>query len=304
MRLLFMTFANSHTGYGHLFRSLALARTALARGHAVTIAGDRQPADLPWIPARYNFQPDLQMALDTIKPDWLIVDVPDPLPGWIRQTAKCRVCALNGIGYNQAEGLDLRVIQGSKNVRLPGKQDGVPTIKGIEYVILRPELARYKGLPRSNEDVFVWGGGSDVMGLLTRFPIACPGTFATLILGDMTPIYPMAYGPTCTAVRVKADGLEMLEWMAGSQRAVVAMGMCIYELLYLGIPSYVFNSSALHLRFAEPLAEAGLIKLWPGIGLPGDREIKEFVNQPFEMPGETGIDLEGARRVMEAIENF
>lgn len=50
LRLLCLCYCNKNTGFGHFFRSLALAQTAQQRGHDVTIAGDRRPSNgLPFI---------------------------------------------------------------------------------------------------------------------------------------------------------------------------------------------------------------------------------------------------------------
>ena len=303
MRLCFTVFANKFTGYGHHYRSLALARTAQQRGHEVFVASDRQSPDgLYHIPTKYNDPASLALALEVAKPDWLIVDVPDPFPAWIREMAKCKVAALNGIGYNQTEGLDLRVIQGHKDVELPGKQDGVPTVKGIEYVILRPEIQKYKGAART-EDWLCWGGGTDPLGLLPRFTVACPGWFAVLIASPMIPV-PIVTSPTHAVVRMNEGCTDIFGWMASSKASCVSFGMVVYELLYLNTLIYAFASTPLHLRFAQPLAKQGLIKLWPKVGLPSKEEVRAFLEQDFEVPQETGIDLNGATRVMEKIEDF
>lgn len=303
MRILSYFFANPSCGYGHWFRSLALAQAAQARGHTVFVAGDRQPSPgLTHIPTVYNDPVSFARALQLAQPDWVIVDVPDPLPAWIRGIAKCKVAALNGIGYNQNEGLNLRVIQGHKDVELPGKQDGVPTIKGTQYVILRPDLEKYKGIVKGS-DWICWGGGTDPLGLLSRFTLACPGWFAVLIASPMIPA-PIVTSPTHAVIRMNEEGTGVFGWLAGSQASCISFGMIAYELIFLGVPVYAFASTPLHLRFAQPLARRGLIKLWPTVGLPGKEEVRAFLSEPYEMPEETGISLDGAANVMEAIEGY
>lgn len=271
VKILCLVYANRSTGYGHWFRSLALAQTAQQCDHTVTIAGDRRPSNgLPFIHLHDLSPGALVMALQATKPDWLIVDLPGDLPEWIRELTKCRICTLNGIGYNQADGADLRVIQGVDDVDLPGPQDKVPVLKGIEYVILRPEIEQFKGLARSPEDWFVFGGGADVLRLLSRFTVACPGWFATLITSPMAPA-PLIVSPTHTTIRLKEESADIFGWMSASGRGCVAMGMCVWELLAVGpIPTYVFSATTLHLRFAEAMARHGLIKAWPTVGLPSN----------------------------------
>lgn len=304
LKLLFLVYCSKKTGYGHYFRSLALAQTAQQRGHDVTIAGDRRPSNsLPFIHLHDLSPGALVMALQATNPDWLIVDLPGDLPEWIRELTTCKIAVLNGIGYNQnEEGLDLRVIQGSRDVELPGEQDNVPTIRGIEYVILRPEIARYKDVVKT-PDVLVWAGGSDAMGLLSRFVTVCPGWFATLVVSPMSPT-PLVISPTHTRIRPNPDTDEMLEWLAGSQRAVVAMGMIIYEAIWLGVKVHCFNATKLHLAFSRPLDKLGLLKSYPAVGLPTKGEMRAFLEEDFELLKETGLDLLGSQRVMEAIEKY
>jgi spore coat polysaccharide biosynthesis predicted glycosyltransferase SpsG len=302
MKILVYCFVNSSTGYGHWYRSLALAQAAQQRGHAVYVASDRQPPPgLTHIPTRYNDIGSFATALNIVKPDWLITDIPHDPPMWIRTLAKCKILTLNGIGYNQADGADLRVIQGVADIELPGPQDKVPVLKGLEYVILRPEIAKYRDIPKG-QDTFVWGGGADMLGLLNRFVLACPGTFATLIVGDMTPA-PLVSGPCHSVVRVKADSLDMFEWMAGSKAACIAMGVAAWELSYLGLETTVFSATPLHLIFAQGMAKAGLIKAWPEVGLPGNEEMRDFIRSDFEITGQPP-DLLGPKRIMEALEGY
>lgn len=302
MKILSLVYCSKKTGFGHWFRSLALAQTAQQRGHEVTIVGDRHPPnDLPFIHLHDLSPGALVMALQATKPDWLIVDLPGDLPRWIRELTPCRICTLNGIGYNQADGANLRVIQGVADVDLPGPQDKVPVLKGIEYVILRPEIEKYKGMARS-QDWLCWGGGADILHLLTRFTVACPGWFATLITSPMAPA-PLIVSPTHSVVRLNEESTDIFGWMAGSRAACVAMGMCTHELVYLGIETYCFNASELHLRFAKGMERAGLLKTWPAVGLPSNQEIKEFLSTPFRITGERPDGL-GAVRVMEAIEDY
>jgi hypothetical protein len=253
------------------------------------------------IPAKYNDPVTFARALMAAEPDWLIVDIPHTPPDWIRGLAKCRICTLNGIGYNQNDGANLRVIQGVADVDLPGPQDKVPVLKGLEYVILRPEIEKYKGMVKGT-DLMVWGGGADPLNLLQRFNLACPGKFATLIVSPMAPA-PVIIGPCHATIRLNEESTDIFEWMGGSRGLVCAMGMICMEAAYLKLPQWVFSFSPLHLRFARGLERLGLIKMWPEVGLPSNEEIRAFVEEDFEPWGEPP-SLDGAVNVMKAIEDF
>lgn len=299
LKLLFVVFCRRETGYGHWYRSMALAQTASQRGYSVTIAGDRNPGDLPYSPIGYNDPVSYKQVIEATKPDWVFVDLPGVLPAWVRSMTPGKICTLNGIGYNQNDGADLRVIQGMADVELPGEQDKVPVLKGREYVILRPELQQYKGAGRGDETV-LWGGGMDVLGLHSRFFAACPGRFAVHLISEMI-LLPLLNGPTQTCIRVR-DG-SIMGWIASSRAFVTAMGMVCWEAAYLGLPQWVFSASDLHLRFARAMDKGGLIKAYPTIGLPKtNEEFRGFIDSSFMPTGEPP-DLDGARRVLEAIEN-
>src|SRR6185503_19899780 len=88
--------------------------------------------------------------------------------------------------------------------------------------------------------------------------------------------------PTHTTMRLNDESTDIFGWMAGSGKACIAHGMAAWELTYLGIPTHAFSATPLHLRFAEGMARRGLIKAWPTVGLPSNKEIKAFLSEPFE----------------------
>jgi spore coat polysaccharide biosynthesis predicted glycosyltransferase SpsG len=306
LKILHYTFCRTETGMGHFFRSLALAQTAIQRGHTVFFASDRTPPyPFGFILTAYRDKFSLISALQLASPDWLIVDMPDPLPEWLRELADeagCKICTLNGIGYNQnGDGADLRVIQGLESVDLPGEQNRVPVIKGVEYIILRPELAKYLGEARG-EETMVWGGAADVMKLHQRYFAACPGRFAVHIISDMI-APPILNTPTQTYLRLKGDE-SIFGWLASSKALVCAFGMITWEAAFLGLPIFSFSATELHLHFALAMERAGLIRTWPGVGLPGnDDDFRAFISEDWQPTGERPT-LDGAVNVMKAIENY
>jgi spore coat polysaccharide biosynthesis predicted glycosyltransferase SpsG len=304
MKILHYVFANKDTGLGHWHRSLALAQTARQRGHIVNIASDRTPPyPFGFILTAYRDKFSLISALQLASPDWLIVDMPDPLPEWLRELADeagCKICTLNGIGYNQNDGSDLRIIQGVADIDLPGLQDRVEVLKGIDYVILRPEIAKYQN-ESSGQDTLVWGGGMDVLGIHKRFFSVCPGRFAVHILSDMI-APPILNSPTQTYLRLSGESESIFGWIASSRDIVAAMGVIAWESAFLRRPIKVFSASPLHLVFAQGMERAGLLRAYPQVGLPeDDKELREFLDEPFEPTGQPPDD-KGAERIIEAIE--
>ena len=138
----------------------------------------------------------------------------------------------------------------------------------------------------------------DRMGLLEQFSRVYPEDEADLFVVGMTPSPRVGVRHV---VDSSVNDMAFLGRIAGSRRAVVAMGMIVFELVYLGIQTHCFNATDLHLLFSQGMARHGLIKAWPEVGLPGDEEFKDFLSEPFEITGR-GPDLRGAARVMREIE--
>lgn len=302
LKLLFYVFAQEETGLGHWYRSLALAQATQGRGHCVTIASNREPLKrINYIQTHYLEPGDYVQAIQATRPDWLIVDLPHTPPAWIRKMYEGKIVTLNGIGYNQNDGADLRVIQGAISVDLPGEQDKVPTLKGLEYIILRPEIAKHKGIPRG-EFSLIWGGGVDSIGLLQSFADWFPEERAFFIVADMTPI-PILKSPSHWLLKLNQDSDDLFWWLGRCKKLITAMGMIVPEAAgYLGVPTYVFNASELHLSFAKAMEEAGLIKAWNDVGLPSEEAVRTFIDTPYEINKDKMLDNLGAERVMIAIE--
>lgn len=299
MRLLFYVFCSPQTGFGHFYRSMALAQVASDRGHTVYIASDTRPSNnVIWLSVKYDFPPSLEYALDFVKPDWLIVDLPDTLPAWIEDMATCKICVLNGIGYDQANNVALRVIQGVGDLELPKGVDLSNTVMGVDYVIIRPEIERFKKCTKNNK-IFVWAGGNDVTGLLPRYEQVCSDWVSTLIVSNITPV-PGATGQNHTVIKPQSS-LDIFKWLASSKRAVVNMGMIVWEALFLGIKVHCFNASKLHLTFSQAMDRQGLLKSYPAVGLPDNEQMRKFLEQDFEIKGKRP-DLKGGERVIKEME--
>lgn len=300
MRILHYVFCSKETGYGHWFRSMALAEATLDRGHIVYVLSDRRPDNRGiWIHGEYNNRLALAYALSIVKPDWLVVDLPDTLPSWVEDMATCNICVLNGIGYDQANNVALRVIQGVADLELPKEMNRANTVIGTDYVIIRPEIKRYRNRAK-NADFFVWGGGNDHLGLIDRFG-SVGRDWSALIAQSPMIKEPEQVNGNHQIVQSESP-LDMFGWMARSKRACVAMGVVAWELAYLHVPTFVFSYTDLHLTFAQGMARHELIQAWHKTGLPeNDQDFYHFLTYPFEITGRPP-DGQGAMRIVKLME--
>ncbi len=295
MKILFYVFANALTGWGHWHRSIALLNEARRQGMTVALASNR-PVDVHtgYYTVKYQNFPDFREAVAAFQPDWIIVDLPGQLPKWIADFNQCRICTLNGVGYNQTTSVDLRVIQGVCH-NLPEDEQ---TVSGAEYVIIRPiiaELAQSEYEPVRK--YAVWGGAADRLKLLQTTVSYLPHDMSFLLATRLItpPVTPSTYKT------IMVSGEEIFRYLTLSQKVISAMGMMAWEVACLGLPGYYFSLTPLHLKFAQGMEQCGLIKAWPETGLPSRSEFAAFVTTPFTVAAQNRPDGQGASRVLAEI---
>jgi len=282
MKVNFLCFANNETGFGHWYRSVALAKHIRNQGSQVTIIGDRVPPDnllchrVPFGDQTIWRGPLSQQC------DWLVIDLPDEAPDWIYdhcQQSNIKTCVLNGVGHQVGDRADLRIVQGL------GREE----YSGVDYIILRKSVFEAKAIRRPIMDWFVFGGAADKMGLTKRFPDFQKMSF-TISDQDWQ----------------AGDSHDNGFLVAASQcrRACVAMGMTVWELAAMGIPTYVYSLTAQHLSFAKKMAGAGYIRAHRQVGLPDtEMKIRDFLGQPFTPSGRP-IDGRASERILDLMQTL
>ncbi len=277
---------------GHKYRSEALRKEAVAYKHNIATVGDI-----------YRHKPV----------DWLIADVirweeiPEELVELCHKQ-HTKIALLNGVGHKIEEG----------------QADFVWIQDKPERVILRRELFQNpwynrKIIRRHNRRWwFVFGGATDSMGLLPAFVDAMEHN-AWLVTTELTPDYShiTTYWDAALHGKTKekghsvwqnpikmADDNDLFSHMYIVQNACVAMGMTAWEFAAIRKHTYVFSISEEHLHFAQNMADMGLVKAYPKVGIPSAQEIKDFlVEWPrYRMNKKYAPDGNGATRLLMALE--
>ena len=128
---------------------------------------------------------------------------------------------------------------------------------------------------------FVYGGGFDTLNLRRVF-------IDRWITDDFT--MPVSSG-------------NFLEYSLDCNRACLAMGMIVWELLTIGLKCYVFSSSQKHLEFAQRMNKARLIRAYDRVGLPKNKdEFKDFLGGGFEMNEGLVPDGKATERIFDLME--
>ena len=282
LRLATLCFAGHAYGYGHLYRSQALANTARQMGYTVFEISNYPIFSEYWI-SEHDIA-SLHAALVRIKPDWLIIDLPT-ISREISITAHelgIKTCFLNGVGHQlETELADLVWIQ------------DMP-----ERIILRPKFTNHK----TDTEWFVYGGGADELGLLPCFSKAMPDVTAYLIDTNLT-----SYSANIVQSRlhelVRPDNIQILDYMQHARRAVLHMGMNAWELAALGKSIYLFSRDEGHLYFAQHMAELNLALAFPRVGLPEVDELRNFLATDFTPSGKKPDGL-GAQRLLKELKDY
>ncbi len=295
MKVAILVYKNKDVGYGHWYRSMALADELEDNGHDVYILGNVMFSDL----SRHYFQvrmgeiDDLYHALHLLKPDWLVIDLQSDPEQYVYDLCAefgTKTLLLNGVGRERESKADLAITQGY----------GKGKYSGAEYVILRREIFEMRDSIPRGKNWFVFGGGTDRIGLASAFSDCMGSSFANIIITDFSK---QNYKPKNQSNHLiyKSSGNEILPLMAMSGKACVAMGMTAWELSVFKIPIYAFSISEGHLRFAKAMEERGLLKAYPEVGVPGKKEFLRFMRSEFQSTGNPPDEM-GAWRVVKLME--
>jgi len=274
--------ANQDTGYGHYHRCRALAFELVKIGHETYFVGDVQPR-VPGV--RYLSawrDEDVLYHLEGLLPHWVIVDTPDDTPEWV-YSGRWAVCAIDGVGQPNSQKADLIISQGL----LEGEY------AAPKYLMLRPELDFVETSHRQREWV-VFGGGFDEIGLCQTFSYALPDQTALLVASRLKSLEKAAKH----YVNFSTADAHIMSICGTGKKACLAMGMTVWEMLYLKVPCWVFSKTERHLESAKKMSD--WLHYWPEVGLPEKQRFADFLSLP-PIVTKCPLDRQGARRVAELI---
>lgn len=228
-------------GLGHLLRSAALGRVLKQRGHRVRLV----------VPSGEKIAPLSDAPNDDGEPSLHIIDLPYDAGDFVRNARALGVGVL-ALDYHGDAAPDLSIcLFDDSGVPAEGRR-----AVGLDYAIIRPEIAEY-GLCPQGDGVLVMIGGGDLrnQGPAAARDLAAKGNHVTLIRG-----------PLCSD-RTGEDGYvtltnpdDLAKRMAGCAWAVSNGGTSMLEFMNLGKAVQVIPQTKQEQRFAEGiLARGGLL---------------------------------------------
>lgn len=282
MQVGFIVNASAESGYGHYHRCRALSYELIKMGCTPIFVGDIQP-DVPGVRWNSAFnEGTTRYWLETMFIDWLVVDLPGETPDWV-YSPKWKTLVIDGVGQPNTERADLIISHGFEGEYCAPK-----------YVMLRPELHHVWKAHAPLCEWLVFGGGYDVMGLCQRFTDAMPEAPAHLTASSFQKPVERSKKHSISFTEANANIPTMYSL---AEKACLAMGMTVWEMLAIEVPCWVFSRSERHLESAKKMGD--FINYYPQIGLPKtDKAFVNFLSKPAKKK-KPPIDFEGARRVAE-----
>lgn len=196
---------------------------------------------------------------------------------------------------------------------------------GLDYVLLRPEFARWRGWRRETPPVarrlLVMLGGSDPANVTPRVVRALSqcglaGLEVRVVVGPANPrrgdvesaidAASAALGGEAD-VRLLADPGDLSEWMAWADLCVTAAGSACWELAFMGLPSLAIVVAENQVRSVVAAERAGLlVNLGRQEGLDEARladaiqglAVDTAARERFSLRGRELVDGRGVERVL------
>lgn len=283
MKLLAFYIIGHGSGYGHMYRSRELMRTARAQGHDTAIVCNDHSTT--YYVNDWDDIENIRYALVDFRPDWVLVDLPVNL-AWIKELAHqygAKVCLLNPVGLTTTD-------EEYANADMVWRQDSAQTI------ILRPEFISAVPYSAEAREWYVFGGAEDLLDVGGMFIKAMPDRTAWIVETKLTiPNY--APGNKHRVVHPEGD---ILQYMQRANRACLHCGVSAWESAALGLPTYLFSKTEDHLATARKLQSLGLALAWDDLGVPNKKDLREFLLMPFRPSGERP-DGKAAQRLLDKL---
>ncbi len=281
MQVMFYVLKNKETGLGHWVRCQALNEKLLAMGYQTFFPHDNASVELS--------EMEYRLGVTSTQANWIIIDLPGKLPDWLFNV-KANTLVIDGIAQPAKDKATLIISQGLK-----GKYHAP------EYLILRDDITNWERKPIFNW--FVFGGYADSLHLWDAMINLYPEqVFVRPMYHSISQVYEY-YNQIIEFSNKSPIQGNVFSGMCMCDKAVVHMGMTVWELAYLGIPTYVISRTKEHLKSALEMQDAGYCLAWPTVGLPDREELKGFLETDF-VPHGKPFDAKGIERIVKLMETI
>lgn len=312
---------SSHArGMGHLFRSLTLAAELRSRGHSVRFLANDHPNSLRIIRER-GFDVALYDLAAVTGWEEAFVDPAGPSPIWINDrlnTRRSHSETIKGLGAklvtfdDRGDGAELADVNicalvFEKTEDLRGKDVRL----GVEYMILNPEIERYRRVRQGLASILVTLGGADTYGVTVRvakwlsskpFPV-------TIVTGPSFQHMAELEEVVSTAAPDRFKLLSQVPSLAAEMYrhdlAITGGGVTPFEACAAGLPCVVIANEPFEIPVGRALEQLG-VAFFAGHHSEFDLGTLEKAI-PIRRMSETAmtkVDLGGVDRVADLLERL
>lgn len=259
--------ASHPRGMGHLFRGLALAQALEQRGCVVRIYANEdigahrvlESSGLPWaaVPLRAD---DQRWIAARVRADKVRVWIDDCFETSLAHAQAIQAAGIRRVTFSDrgsgAALADLHIcaVQLGEESEPAGRR----VLRGLQYLVLDPEVARHRRLRTELRRIVVSMGGSDTYGLTTEVMRALAGRRmpATVVLGPGF-VHEAELAAVAQGFEIKRSVGSLPAEFARHDLAITAGGMTPFEANAAGLPCIVVGAEPWEERAGRMLAALG-----------------------------------------------
>jgi spore coat polysaccharide biosynthesis predicted glycosyltransferase SpsG len=307
---------SSHArGLGHLFRSLNLARELQRRGHGVTLLVNDDAASLRVL--REHGHAPLVVDLRDLSGGWertlaarhgFSVWIDDRLDTDAAHAAHVRAAGIALVTFDdRGSGAALADLHVAALAFESGQLVGKRVLRGVDYLILNPDLARYQRLRGAPGSLLVTLGGSDTYGATVKVvgQLVARGLDATVVVGPAFAHRQALNAVLTDAFKLRVGVPSMAEEMSRHELAITGGGITPFEANATGLPCLVVANEDFEIPVGRELARLG------GALFAGHHEAIDLSALDSPLPlermsraGMAKVGLGGTARVVDALEGL
>jgi spore coat polysaccharide biosynthesis predicted glycosyltransferase SpsG len=299
---------------GHLFRALNLADGFRERGWPLIFLVNSDGAAAHNIEARgyrYEFVPlgtPNGWELEAVRRLGIRLWINDRLNTDIDHARRLKSVGLPLVTFDdRGEGARLADVNVAALVfDQEGSLPGARVLRGPEFLILDPEIARYRRVRKHIGSTVVTMGGSDTYGVTVKVvrQMATMGKSATVVLGPSFADEDALLEVATPAFEIKRNVPSLIAELGRHDLAITGGGITPFEAAASGLPCIVIASEDFEIPVGRALESIGAAR-FAGYHEAIDWDL--FEAEPFlEGMSRTGIEcigLGGRDRVLDAIQD-
>lgn len=307
--------AGHSMGMGHLFRMLNLYHVLLSRNHqAVLVLLDSDKSAIQWLSnvnianesvesSNVGWEDEL---INRYSPDYWIND---RLETSSTHAAKIKDYGINLVTFDDSgkgsEYADIHVA--ALAITQSRKAFGKKVLSGVEYLILSPEIMKYRRIRQSCEKLIVNLGGSDTYGMTISIInyLIKTNRQATIILGPGFQHDQYLPDETKKTITIKRSVPSLIAEFSDYDLAITGGGLTAFEAAASGLPTMTIANELHEIGNCKYLEQLNC-SVYAGYLSECHLSKLESINNISEMSqsGINNISLNGADKIYQAIQSL